>query len=198
MAETEYATSARLPIETIWDFVQDMDNWATFVQGYQSHEKQSETESQWVLKGDVGVLARTLKFKVLITEWSGPERVTFQLEGANEPMKGEGSFTLERYEETAELPAAAAPRRKGFFARLAERIARLAYRLFRGRVERGEAAGAGPGHGMVRITFRLRLEPGGPMAPMVNAMIKPMLLPAAEDLANRILATLEARRDADS
>jgi carbon monoxide dehydrogenase subunit G len=195
MAETEYATSARLPIETIWDFVQDMDNWAAFVQGYQRHEKQSETESQWVLKGDVGVLARTLQFKVLITEWSGPERVTFQLEGVNEPMKGEGSFTLERYEEAG--PAAAEPSpRKGFFARLAQRIARFAYRLFRGRVERGAAAGAGPGAGMARMTFRVRLDPAGPMAPMINAMIKPMLLPAAEDLANRILATLEARRDA--
>lgn len=194
MAETEYATTARLPVETIWDFVQDMDNWATFVQGYQRHEKQSQTESQWVLKGDVGVLARTLQFKVLITEWSGPQRVTFQLEGVNEPMKGEGSFTLERYEEAAPAPEPAP--RKGFFARVAERIARFFYRLFRGGVERGEAAGAGPGLGMARMTFRLRLDPGGPMAPMVNAMIKPMLLPAAEDLANRIMATLEARRDA--
>ena len=29
------------------------------------------------------------------------------------------------------------------------------------------------------------------MAPMVEAMIRPLLLPAAEDLANRILAQLE-------
>jgi hypothetical protein len=28
---------------------------------------------------------------------------------------------------------------------------------------------------------------------MVSAMVKPLLLPAAEELANRILATLEAR-----
>jgi hypothetical protein len=31
------------------------------------------------------------------------------------------------------------------------------------------------------------------MAPMVNAMIKPLLLPAAEQLADRILAHLEHR-----
>jgi hypothetical protein len=44
---------------------------------------------------------------------------------------------------------------------------------------------------MTRLSFRLRLQPGGPMAPMVDAMIRPLLLPAAEDLANRILAQLE-------
>ena len=37
-----------------------MDHWAPFLTGYQKHEKQSETESVWTLKGDVGVLARTL------------------------------------------------------------------------------------------------------------------------------------------
>jgi hypothetical protein len=34
------------------------------------------------------------------------------------------------------------------------------------------------------------------MAPMVNALIKPMMLPAAEDLANRILAHLEGSEGA--
>jgi hypothetical protein len=32
------------------------------------------------------------------------------------------------------------------------------------------------------------------MAPMVNALMKPLLVPAAEDLANRILAHLEAQQ----
>jgi hypothetical protein len=32
------------------------------------------------------------------------------------------------------------------------------------------------------------------MAPMVDAMIRPLMLPAAEDLANRILAQLESDR----
>jgi hypothetical protein len=31
------------------------------------------------------------------------------------------------------------------------------------------------------------------MAPMVSALMKPLMLPAAEDLANQILATLEKR-----
>jgi hypothetical protein len=45
--------------------------------------------------------------------------------------------------------------------------------------------------GETRMSFRLRLDPGGPMAPMINAMIRPLMLPAAESLANQILAHLE-------
>jgi carbon monoxide dehydrogenase subunit G len=194
MAEAEYSTTARLPLETIWDFVREMDNWAHMLTGYQSHEKQNENDSVWVLKGDVGVLARTLKFRVHVAEWAGPERVLFELEGLNEPMTGGGAFLMERFEEApAEAPAAA---KKGWLARIFEAIARFLFRLFHGRAERAESADSGPGKGMARLTFRLRIEPGGPMAPMVNAMMKPAMLPAAEDLANKIMAHLEAEHGA--
>jgi carbon monoxide dehydrogenase subunit G len=190
--EVEYSTTAKLPVQTIWEFVQEMDNWATFVVGYQSHEKQSETDSTWVLKGDVGVLARTVKFAVHIDEWAGPSRVTFSLKGVNEPMQGSGTFVLEAYEE-AGTALAPAPARAGFFARLFEGLARFFYRLRHGSAQRAASADAGPAAGTSRLTFRLRIDPGGPMAPMVNALIKPLMQPAAEDLANQILATLERR-----
>jgi carbon monoxide dehydrogenase subunit G len=114
--EVEYATTARLPVQTIWEFVEEMDNWASFVVGYQSHEKQSDKDSTWVLKGDVGMLARTVKFAVRIDEWDGPSRVSFSLEGLNEPMKGSGTFLLEPFEDSALVAATATPR-KGVFAR---------------------------------------------------------------------------------
>ena len=192
MAEVEYSTTAKLPIGTIWDFVREMDHWARWVVGYQSHEKQSETESTWVLKGDVGVLARTVKFQVTVTEWAGPERVSFALRGLNEPMQGSGAFVMETVGTVD--PAHASPRREGFVARLLAAIARFFYRLRHGRVERGAPkVGAGSASAETRLTFRLRVDPGGPMAPMVNALMKPLMVPAAEDLANRILAHLEAR-----
>lgn len=204
MAETEYSTTTRVPVETLWDFVKEMDHWAPFVTGYQHHEKQSETESTWTLKGDVGVLARTLTFRVRITEWNGPERVRFELEGVNEPMTGAGTFTLSREaagavaEGAAPPPAPVAPPRKGLLARLAERIARLLFRWRHGRVDRPEAPGsgatpAGADGTLTRMTFHLRIDPGGPMAPMINAMVQPMLVPAAEQLAERILAAVEGR-----
>lgn len=196
MPEVEHATTARLPVETIWEFVRDMDNWAEFVAGYQSHEKVSEDDSVWVLKGDVGMVTRIVEFNVHVEEWAGPHRVVFSLEGVNEPMQGSGIFLLEPYEE--ESPAEPDPgetraRKEGFFSRLFARIARFFYGRVHGRARRGAGADEGPGAGMAKLTFRLRVDPGGPMAKMIDAMMRPMMLPAAEDLANKIMATLEER-----
>jgi carbon monoxide dehydrogenase subunit G len=197
VAEARYSTATRVPPGRVWDFVQDMDRWAPFVMGYQHHEKRSDTESTWTLKGDLGVMSRTLTFEVVITEWNGPERVRFTLRGVNEPMSGEGAFTIEAgggddvaAAGTTAAVAAPAPR-KGLLMRWLEGLARWFLRWIGGRAER--AVLPAPGAGGARLTFELRIDPGGPMAPMVNAMIKPLLLPAAEQLADRILAHLEGR-----
>jgi carbon monoxide dehydrogenase subunit G len=191
LAEASYSTTTRVAVPVIWDFVREMDNWARFVAGYQAHEKRSDTESVWTLKGDLGVMSRTLRFEVRVLEWTGPERVRFALTGRNEPMSGEGSFTLEAAGDASASAAATSPPRRRL-VRWLEALWRRLIRRMGGRVEREAAPLHAEGTALARVTFRLRLDPGGPMAPMVNAMIKPLLLPAAEDLANRILAHLEA------
>ena len=195
MPETEVATTARLPIETIWEFVREMDHWAPYLTGYQSHRKESDTDSLWVLKGDVGVLTRTLEFRVHVTEWAGPHRVAFTLEGLNEPLRGSGEFRIEPCEGeggVAQGPVA----RRAWLARIFDALSRSLFRLFHGGVGRGSGERSAAGEGMARLSFRLRLDPGGPMAPMVSAMMKPALRPAAEDLAQKIVAHLEARLSA--
>ena len=42
-----------------------------------------------------------------------------------------------------------------------------------------------------QLVFTLRMDAGGPTGPLVNAMLGPALLPAAEDLANKIAAHVE-------
>ena len=198
MAEAEYTTTTRVPIGAVWDFVQDMDHWGRFVTGYQKHEKHDDKHSTWTLKGDVGVLSRTLTFQVEIVEWSGPNRVAFTLTGANEPMQGEGTFNMEtvREESFDSRPVAQTPApRKNPLFRLFEAFWRWLLGRAGGGAPRRDAAAATPaasGDTLTRLRFQLRLQPGGPMAPMVDAMIRPLMLPAAEDLANRILAQLEA------
>ena len=193
MAEAEFTTTTPLPIGRIWDFVADMDHWARFVTGYQSHEKRSETESLWTLKGDVGVLSRKLVFKVDITEWSVGKRAAFRLKGMNEPMEGEGVFALEAEGAGAAPAPAVAPRSVWlrFFEALVRGLLGLLGRAPKRELPTAQTAGKG-----TRMSFRLRLDPGGPMAPMINAMIKPLMLPAAESLANQILAHLEALQGA--
>jgi carbon monoxide dehydrogenase subunit G len=199
VAEATYTTTTRVPQSRVWDFVQEMDNWGRFVTGYQKHEKQDDRHSTWTLKGDVGVLSRTLTFAVEIIEWNGPNRVAFTLTGVNEPMQGGGTFTMATVTSggasaptAASTPEPVAPRRNPLF-RLLEGF----WRWLLGRAGDGATRDAGAtqaataGDAMTELRFELALEPGGPMAPMVDAMIRPLMLPAAENLANRILAELE-------
>lgn len=191
MAEHQHQIDTSLPAGAVWEFVREMDRWAPFLTGYQSHQKQSETESIWTLRGDVGVLARTLRFRVLVTEWAGPSRVAFALTGLNESMTGEGAFTLETIGAGEPAAAAPEPARPRGLAALWDRIVRFLFRRARGPAARhAEPSGA---H-LTRMTFRLRVDPGGPMAPMIDALMRPAMAAAAEDLAQRIVAHLEAGR----
>lgn len=81
-----------LPIEKIWDFVSDMNSWAPLVPGYIEHEILSETQSTWTFKGDIGIMQKTVKLKIDITEWKEPSLVTFDLTGLNENFAGNGYF----------------------------------------------------------------------------------------------------------
>ena len=188
MPEVEYTTTLSLPRETVWGFVKDMNNWAPFLTGYQRHEILSETDSIWTLKGDVGVLARIVKLKAHVTDWSGPDRVAFTLTGLNEPVEGGGELVMR---EGSLAPAQTAVVKRSLLRRMLDAVARFLFRLVNGRaparvapVARREGEGS-------RLTFTLRMEAGGPTGPLVNAMLAPALGPAAEDLANRIAAHLE-------
>lgn len=92
MPEVQYSTQMNLDPDVIWDFIKDMNNWAPFLTGYQQHEIINDTDSVWTLKGDVGVLARIVKLKAHVTEWNGPDKVAFTLEGLNESVDGGGEL----------------------------------------------------------------------------------------------------------
>ena len=178
MPEYTYEANLAVPITTIWDFVQDMDNWAPFVQGYQAHEKKSDRRSIWTLKGDVGVLKRTVQLDVNITEWDENARVEFTLGGIGEDVDGGGTFLLTPLSDRTALSV-----RPGAWTRFVTWMARLIGRA-PARIE-PENAGA-------KLSFRLRMDAGGPMAPMINAMLAPAMGPATQALGEKIVAALDA------
>ncbi len=187
MPEVEYTTRVGLPRETVWDFVKDMNNWAPYLTGYQAHEVLSETDSIWTLKGDVGVLARVVKLKAHVTEWNGPSRVSFTLTGINEQVEGDGTLEMETSAEG--IPAVPAPStRRSWFQRLLDSLVRFLFRRAHGPAPVRALPSGGPAS---QLKFRLRMDAGGPTGPLVNAMLGPALMPAAEDLANKIAAHLE-------
>src|SRR5262245_59916977 len=175
MPEVTYSTSMTLPPEVIWEFVKDMNNWAPFLTGYQSHEIIDQTDSIWTLKGDVGLLARTVRLRAHVTEWNGPERVSFTLTGLNEAVEGDGTLTIERWQ--AEAAAVEAPPRTTMWRRLLAFVVRVLFRSMHGAGPKRLPAAVPPA---ARLTFTLRMEAGGPSAPLVNALLEPVLLPAAE------------------
>jgi carbon monoxide dehydrogenase subunit G len=189
MPEVQYTTRLPLPVTEVWEFVKDMNNWAPMLTGYQKHEPLNETDSVWTLKGDVGVLARTVRLKAHVTEWNGPERVTFTLSGLNEPVEGGGTLAMSETDEA--LPPAPAPRRS-WLARALGSLFRLLYRLRYGAPPELRAGSSPlPGGRAAQLTFTLRMDASGPTGPLVNAMLGPVMLPAAEDLAKKIASHLE-------
>lgn len=190
MPEVEYTTTLSLPREVIWDFVKDMNNWAPFLTGYQKHQIVNETDSIWTLKGDVGVLARRVELKAHVVEWRGPDRVAFTLTGINELVDGGGELEMSDC-ASAPISTSKAIVKRGFFGRMIDALFRLVFRWMHGKAPvraTPSASSAGPAS---QLKFTLRMEAGGPTGPLVNAMLAPALLPAAEDLANKIAAHLE-------
>jgi carbon monoxide dehydrogenase subunit G len=190
MPEVEYTTTINLAPETIWEFVKDMNNWAPFLTGYQKHEIIDDTDSIWTLKGDVGVLARRVELRAHVTEWSGPERVSFTLTGLNEEVDGGGELTMGPAGARAPVTSMAIEK-PGLWRRMMNALFRFFFRLMHGKAPERLARALPAGGVTSELRFKLRMDAGGPTGPLVNAMLAPALLPAAEDLANKIAAHLE-------
>ncbi|MGN7479518.1 CoxG family protein [Solibacillus silvestris] len=94
-----HSVTVPLNIQTIWKFVQDMNNWAPLVPGYIEHEIINDRESTWAFKGDLGFMKKTVKLKIDITEWNEPSGVIFDLTGISDNFKGGGYFKAEAVNE---------------------------------------------------------------------------------------------------
>lgn len=193
MPDVEYSTDVAAPLPVVWDFVKDMDNWAPCLTGYQRHEKIDEDESIWFVKGELGGLTRVAEFRVQVTEWAGPERVTFTMEGLQEPVSGSGSFFAHAVSSGSvgnDAPPALAT--DGLFATLWQRLSRWLFRRATGSTDVFRVGKAHAPHA-TRISFRLQLHAGGAIGPVLNLLLTPMLKPVAEDLALKIANAIEAK-----
>jgi carbon monoxide dehydrogenase subunit G len=202
MPSVEHSESLRASPEQIWNFVRDMENWAPFVTGYQRHEKLSETESIWFLKGELGGLTRIAEFKVLIDEWDETGKVRFSLQGINEPVTGNGQFLVASLADESASSAVKPPQQPRAEG-IAARLARWLYGLLFGKgatksPAAAAAAIAADGIATSRIDFLLTLNAGGAAGMILNALIAPMLRPVAEDLAGKIADAIKARAKADA
>lgn len=103
MPNGTHTVKVPLPIETIWSFVKDMNNWAPLVPGYIDHEILSEMQSTWKFKGDLGFMKKTVKLQIDIKEWNEPTGVVFDLKGLSDNFKGGGYFKAEKVDDETTL-----------------------------------------------------------------------------------------------
>ena len=69
MPEVKHSKQMNVPVNEVWDFVKNMDNWAPFLMGYVGHKTINEKESEWKLKSTILGVTYSFQMKVMITEW---------------------------------------------------------------------------------------------------------------------------------
>ncbi len=184
------------PEGALWTFVTDMDNWAPYMVGYRSHRLINEVESFWTLQGDAGLLSRTLELRVQIVEWAEHARVRFTLEGLNEPITGSGTFTMKPAGSVRPLGnVEPEPAKEDWWQKLVRRLFR---RWLGVGASRAPGPGLAAGGERTELNFALELRAGGMMGPMLDAIIEPLLMPAAKTLAGKIATEVEARTGSTS
>lgn len=181
MPECRQTRAVDLPLSAIWTFVQDMDNWAPMMKGYVAHEKQSEADSIWTLKGDLGPFSKTVKIAVHIDEWRDAESISFTLKGVGEAVEGSGSFQLSESAPPAPPPAPPKP----WWTRLLDWI-----------LGRKEEPLALPDERTSHVVFNFTIEAQGPMGPMINALLGPWSDEVASELLQSVGDHLEGKQEA--
>lgn len=199
MPEIEHTVQIGAPVERVWAYVEKLPNWAPFLVGFQKLQLVDDRRSIWTLRGDVGILSREVDIQADITLWEPLRRVEFTVTGLTERLTGAGSFVLEPACEQAPAAGSARPpaavQRIPLLRRLRTAVARFLLRRVMTPAAHppapaapGTAAAGGP---RSALTFHLKISPGGPMAPMLELLMAPMLEPAAEDLAEGIRKALQ-------
>jgi len=92
MIETEQTVTVAADIDSTWAYARDFERWASIMPGYQESSIEDEDNSVWTLKIGVGGLVRTVKVRVHVEEWAGPERVDFAFKLEGDPVTGSGQY----------------------------------------------------------------------------------------------------------
>jgi carbon monoxide dehydrogenase subunit G len=145
MIETEQTVTITAPIGTVWDFARDIRRWAELMPGMQDCDVIDADNSRWTLKVGVGGMVRTVRVKVHVDEWDGPERVLFTYDLEGDPVTGGGTY---------------------------------------------RATEGGPNQ--TTVALAVRVQGSGPMAPMWEAMGRPLLPTFARGFAEQFRDKIEA------
>lgn len=95
MAIASHSVVISAPVENVWEYVSQVENWATMVPAYKEHEQIDEKKSVWVFEGNFKGIKKTVKMELNITEFDEPSIIRFELKGLTDNFTGSGRFTAE-------------------------------------------------------------------------------------------------------
>ena len=82
-------------VQAVWDYVSDLEKWATTVPAYKEHEIINDKQSIWTFEGNVKGIKKTIQAQVDITEWNEPSMIKFEIKGLSDKFTGSGLFSAE-------------------------------------------------------------------------------------------------------
>ena len=95
MAIASHSVNISTSVENVWEYVSQIENWATMVPAYKEHEQIDEKRSVWTFEGNFKGLKKAVKMELNITEFNEPSIIRFELKGLTDNFTGSGKFTAE-------------------------------------------------------------------------------------------------------
>lgn len=145
MIETTQSVTIAVGIDRVWDYVRNIEAWASIMPGYRECRIIDDNDSHWVLKVGAGGMVRTVNVLVHVERWDGPGHVLFSYKLDGDPVQGGGTYTA-----TAKSPDE------------------------------------------TEISLNVQVVGSGPLAPMWEAMGKPLLPQFARSFAHELKDRIEA------
>jgi carbon monoxide dehydrogenase subunit G len=94
MPEIDKTFDIDAPPQETWEYMTDMQNFASHLPGFVEYEEEDEKTSFWTVKIDLSMFSKELTFEVDVQEEEYP-KAAFTLEPVDQPADGEGSVEFE-------------------------------------------------------------------------------------------------------
>ncbi|HDR7656030.1 MULTISPECIES: SRPBCC family protein [Bacillus] len=95
MAKGTHSIELDIPLENIWIFINNINNWAPLVSGYVKHRIINNQHSSWRLYGDIGIIKRNVDLHVKIIEQKDYDKISFTIASPTKKLTGSGFFHAE-------------------------------------------------------------------------------------------------------
>ena len=92
MAQSAHTVQLAVEQQQVWDFVSNIEKWATLVPAYKSHKIVSDTVSEWTFEGNMKGLKKTVEAQITIVETNAPSDIHFDIKGLSDNFTGKGHF----------------------------------------------------------------------------------------------------------